>query len=37
VLAFFARELSALWLSVLTTVLMIAVAVWESLSLRSKP
>ncbi|MGQ0684622.1 low temperature requirement protein A [Bradyrhizobium sp.] len=32
-----ARDLSPLWLSILTTAIMIAVAVWESLSLRSKP
>jgi low temperature requirement protein LtrA len=35
-LAFFASALSALWLSLLTTVLLIVVAIWESLSLRSK-
>jgi low temperature requirement protein LtrA len=34
-LAWFAGELSPLMLSILTTVLMIIVAVWESLSLRS--
>ena len=34
-LAFFARELSPLMLSALTTAIMIIVAVWESLSLRS--
>jgi low temperature requirement protein LtrA len=32
-----ARDLSPLWLSILTTAIMIAVAVWESLSLRSNP
>jgi low temperature requirement protein LtrA len=37
VLALFARELSPLMLSVATTVLLIVVAVWESVSLRSKP
>jgi len=36
-LALFASELSPLRLSVLTTVILIAVAVWESLSLQSKP
>jgi low temperature requirement protein LtrA len=36
-LAPFASGLSPLWLSALTTVILIAVAVWESLSLRSKP
>jgi len=36
VLALFARELSPLMLSVLTTALLIVVAVWESVSLRSK-
>jgi len=35
-LAFFASELSPLMLSLLTTVVLIAVAVWESVSLRSK-
>ena len=35
VLAFFAGELSPLTLSILTTAIMIMVAVWESLSLRS--
>jgi len=34
-LAFVARELSPLMLSALTTAIMIMVAVWESLSLRS--
>ncbi|QHP69295.1 low temperature requirement protein A [Bradyrhizobium sp. LCT2] len=33
----FAAELSPLWLSVATTVIMIVVAVWESVSLGSKP
>ncbi|MES1149509.1 MAG: low temperature requirement protein A, partial [Bradyrhizobium guangdongense] len=36
-LAPFAGRLSPLWLSVLTTVLLIVVAAWESLSLRSRP
>ncbi len=31
------RDLSPLWLSILTTAIMIVVAVWESLSLRGKP
>ena len=35
--AAFGRDLSPLWLSILTTAIMIMVAVWESLSLRSKP
>jgi len=35
VLAWFASELSPLMLSILTTAIMIAVAVWESISLRS--
>jgi low temperature requirement protein LtrA len=35
VLAFFAGSLSPLTLSILTTAIMIMVAVWESLSLRS--
>jgi low temperature requirement protein LtrA len=35
-LAPFASKLSPLWLSALTTALLIVVAVWESLSLRSK-
>jgi len=35
VLAWFAAELSPLWLSILTTAIMIVVAVWESMSLRS--
>jgi low temperature requirement protein LtrA len=34
-LAWFASELSPVWLSVLTTAIMIMVAVWESISLRS--
>ena len=33
----FAADLSPLWLSVATTVILIVVAVWESMSLRSKP
>lgn len=33
----FARDLSPLWLSTLTTAIMVVVAVWESLSLRAKP
>ena len=37
ILAWFASDLSPLLLSILTTAIMIAVAVWESLSLRSKP
>ena len=36
VLAWFAHGLSPLMLSVLTTTLLIVVAVWESVSLRSK-
>jgi low temperature requirement protein LtrA len=36
-LAWFASDLSPLILSVLTTVILVIVAVWESLSLRSKP
>lgn len=32
-----ARDLSPLWLSILTTAIMIVVAVWESLSLRTRP
>jgi len=36
VLAWFASELSPLVLSILTTAIMIAVAVWESISLQSK-
>jgi low temperature requirement protein LtrA len=35
--AVFGRDLSPLWLSILTTAILIMVAVWESLSLRSKP
>jgi len=37
VLAFFARELSPLLLSAFATLLLIVVAVWESVSLRSNP
>jgi low temperature requirement protein LtrA len=37
VLAWFASELSPLVLSILTTAIMIVVAVWESVSLRSDP
>jgi low temperature requirement protein LtrA len=37
VLAWFASELSPLVLSILTTAIMIAVAVWETVSLRSDP
>src|SRR5215468_8556043 len=33
----FGRDLSPLWLSILTTAIMVVVAVWESLSLRGKP
>jgi len=33
----FGRDLSPLWLSILTTAILIMVAVWESVSLRSKP
>ena len=36
-LAWFASELSPLMLSILTTAILIAVAVWESISLRSDP
>jgi len=36
-LSLFAAELSPLWLSVATTAIMIVVAVWESVSLASKP
>lgn len=36
-IGWFGRDLSPLWLSILTTAIMIMVAVWESLSLRSKP
>jgi low temperature requirement protein LtrA len=36
-LAWFAGGLSPLWLSILTTAIMIIVAAWESLSLRSGP
>jgi low temperature requirement protein LtrA len=34
-LAWFAHELSPLWLSILTSAIMVVVAVWESISLRS--
>ncbi len=37
VLAWFAGDLSPLWLSILTTAIMIVVAVWESMSLTSTP
>jgi len=37
ILAGFASVLSPLWLSVLTTAILIVVAVWESMSLRSAP
>jgi low temperature requirement protein LtrA len=37
ILAWFASDLSPLWLSILTTAIMIVVAAWESLSLRSRP
>jgi hypothetical protein len=37
VLAWFASELSPLTLSILTTAIMIMVAIWESISLRSDP
>jgi low temperature requirement protein LtrA len=37
VLAWFAADLSPLMLSILTSAIMIVVAVWESISLRSKP
>jgi low temperature requirement protein LtrA len=37
VLAWFASELSPLMLSILTTAIMIVVAVWETVSLRSDP
>jgi low temperature requirement protein LtrA len=33
----FGHDLSPLWLSILTTAILIMVAVWESVSLRSKP
>ena len=36
VLAYFARDLSPLMLSVLTTALLVVVAIWESMSLRSR-
>jgi low temperature requirement protein LtrA len=35
--AWFGHDLPPLWLSILTTAIMIMVAVWESLSLRGKP
>jgi low temperature requirement protein LtrA len=35
-LAWLGRDLSPLWLSILTTAIMLMVAVWESLSLRGK-
>jgi low temperature requirement protein LtrA len=34
-LAWFAHELPPLWLSILTSAIMVVVAVWESMSLRS--
>ena len=34
-IGWFGHDLSPLWLSILTTAIMVAVAVWESLSLRS--
>ncbi|WP_027576337.1 low temperature requirement protein A [Bradyrhizobium sp. WSM1743] len=37
VLSWFAADLSPLWLSAATTVIMIVVAVWESVSLGSEP
>jgi low temperature requirement protein LtrA len=37
VLWWFAADLSPLWLSVATSVIMIVVAVWESVSLQSRP
>jgi low temperature requirement protein LtrA len=37
VLCWFAADLSPLWLSVATSVIMIVVAVWESVSLGSEP
>lgn len=36
-LGWFGSEMSPLWLSVATTLVLIMVAVWESMSLRSKP
>jgi low temperature requirement protein LtrA len=36
-LSWFAADLSPLWLSVATSVIMIVVAVWESVSLGSRP
>ena len=35
--AWFGHDLSPLWLSILTTAILITVAAWESLSLRGKP
>jgi low temperature requirement protein LtrA len=35
--AVFGHDLSPLWLSILTTAILVVVAVWESLSLQSKP
>jgi low temperature requirement protein LtrA len=37
ILAWFASDLSPLWLSILTTAILIVVAVWESMSLRPAP
>lgn len=37
VVGFFGHALSPLWVSILTTAILIMVAVWESLSLRGKP
>jgi low temperature requirement protein LtrA len=37
ILAWFAGELSPLMLSILTTVIMIIVAAWETISLRTSP
>ncbi|HUN99924.1 MAG TPA: low temperature requirement protein A, partial [Bradyrhizobium sp.] len=37
VLAWFARELSPMWLSILTTVILLVVAVWETVSLSGAP
>jgi low temperature requirement protein LtrA len=37
ILAWFASDLSPLWLSIFTTAILIVVAVWESMSLRSVP
>ena len=36
-IGWFGHDLSPLWPSILTTAIMIMVAVWESLSLSSKP